>query len=102
MTYNVTSSKIARRSGVEKSTMMKSPCLRYKGEFMSLFFEKQDCLIIKVSAERVQELIAAGIGMEFNYTGKRFKEWVLISIEYIDDFDHYIEEALHYAKQKFS
>ncbi len=100
MSYDVTSNKIARRQGVEKSTMMNSPCLRYKGEFMTMFFEKQDCLIIKVSPVRVQEIIADGKGMEFNYTGKPFKEWVLIPTEFEDDYDIYIEESLTYAKQK--
>ena len=100
MIYNINENKITQQEGVEKSTMMKTPCLRYKGEFMTMFFEKEDCLIIKVSPDRVQELIAQGRGMEFNYTGKPFKEWVLIPTEFEDDYDEYIDECLQYAKQK--
>ena len=51
---------------IEQSTMMRTPCLRYKGEFLGMFFEKADAMIIKVSASRVDELVASGEGMEFN------------------------------------
>lgn len=79
--------------------MMGSPCLRYQGAFLSMMFDKQEALIIKVSPERVIELIEQDIGLEFNYTGKRFKEWVLIPIELEDQYEGFINEALDYAKQ---
>ncbi|MBF0280361.1 MAG: hypothetical protein HQM13_21375 [SAR324 cluster bacterium] len=92
--------KFIQKNGVEQSTMMKTPCLRYQGDFMAMMFEKEDSLIIKVSPHRVDELIAEGKGMEFNYTKKRFKEWVLIPLEYEDEYESYIDEALSYAKEK--
>ena len=87
-------------AGVEASTMMKTPCLRYKGEFMGMMFDKEDALIIKVAPERVNELIASGYGMEFNFTTKRFREWVLIPSEFQDDYAAYLGEALDYAKSQ--
>ncbi len=90
--------KISEEDGVTQSTMMKFPCLRYKGDFMAMYFEKEDSLIIKVAPERVNELISEGIGNEFNLTKKRFKEWVLIPVDYEDDYEFFIIEALEYAK----
>jgi len=98
MRYDQVVMKILLEEGVEQSTMMKTPCLRYKGNFMAMMFEKEDCLIVKVSPERVNEIIVEGNGNEFNFTKKRFKEWVLIPLEFEDKFESYIYESLKYAK----
>ena len=98
MSYQTIADKLSREPGVEISTMMGSPCLRYNGNFMAMMFDKADSLIIKVPAERVNELIVEGFGNEFNFTKKRFKEWVLIPIEFVDKYENYIREALSYAK----
>ncbi len=100
MSYDQVVNKIIQENGVEQSTMMKSPCLRYQGNFMAIMFDKEDALIIKVSAERVDELIAEGVGREFNFTKKKFKEWVLIPLEYEDEYEQFIYESLAHAKQK--
>ena len=100
MSYDQAVDKILLEDGVEQSTMMKTPCLRYKGNFMAMMFDKEDALIIKVSPERVNELIADGDGMEFNFTKKRFKEWVLIPLDYEDEYVSFIYEALEYASNK--
>ena len=100
MSYEDVADKMVREAGVARSTMMKSPCLRYNGEFIAMMFEKEDALIIKVSPSRVDQLIADGNGMEFNFTKKKFKEWVLIPSEFEDQYEPYIHEALAYAKEK--
>ena len=100
MRYEDVADKITQENGVTHSTMMKSPCLRYKGDFMAMMFSKQDSLIIKVAPDRVDELIAEGKGLEFNFTKKKFKERVLIPLEFEDDYEDYINEALEYAKTK--
>ena len=99
MPYKLDDAAILQHDGVELSTMMKTPCLRYKGSFLAMMFGKEDALIIKVAPERVNELIASGIGMEFNFTKKRFKEWVMILLEFQDDYPDYIKEALACAKK---
>lgn len=78
MSYDLTTSAIVRKEGVEVSTIMKSTCLRYKGDFLAMIFKREEALVIKVSPERVNELIAEGKGMPFDFTGKRFKAWVQI------------------------
>ena len=100
MHFDQIAENLTRETGVTISTMMKTPCLRYKGDFMAMMFDKEDALIIKVSPERVDELIASGKGLEFNFTKKKFKEWVLIPSEYEDDYESYIRESLTYAKDK--
>ena len=101
MSYEIIANKIAvKEKGVEHSTMMKSPCLRYKGNFMIMMFDKEDSLIIKVSPQRVNEIIADGKGREFNFTKKKFKEWVLIPREFEDNYEAFVIEALNYAKRK--
>jgi len=100
MSYDIAAESIMREDGVRRSTMMKTPCLRYNGEFLAMMFEKEDALIVKVSPERVSELIDTGKGMEFNFTKKRFKEWVLIPLESQNEYEAYINEALIYAKDK--
>jgi len=38
--------KIEHEDGVTQSTMMNFPCLRYKGDFIAMYFDKEDSLII--------------------------------------------------------
>ena len=77
---------------------MKTPCLRYKGNFMCMMFKKKDSLIVKLSTSRVKNLIENGNGIEFNFTKKPFKEWVLVPIEFEDKYESLVYEALEYAK----
>lgn len=98
MSYEQAVSAMLAIEDVEESTMMKTPCLRYKGAFLGMMFDKEEALIVKVSPERVNELIAEGKGMEFNFTKKRFREWVLIPLEFQDDYEAYMIEALRYAQ----
>jgi len=102
MSYEQAVNTILPKKGVELSTMMKTPCIRYRGEFVAMMFDKEDALIIKVSPERVNELIEQGKGREFSFTKKRFKEWVLIDQEFEDDYEARVIEALNYAKSRIS
>ena len=40
---------LLEEEGVEESTMMKTLCLRYEGDFIAMMFERDDALINKVS-----------------------------------------------------
>ena len=98
MTYESLEYKFMDAHGAEKSTMMGSPCLRYKGQFFAMMFEREDALIIKVPEQRVNNLIEEGRGREFNFTKKRFKEWVLIPRDFEDQYEELMLEALEKAK----
>jgi hypothetical protein len=91
---------ILNETGAELSTMMKTPCLRYQGEFIGMWFDKEDAMIIRLSPDRVQGMVEKGDGRPFDFTGKRFKEWVLIPIELESNYDAYLKEAMDYAKLK--
>lgn len=71
-----------RAGELEESTVMKSPCLGYRGGFMTMMSERVNALIIKVSPNRAEELIAEGRGLKFNFTKKNSKEWVLFPLDY--------------------
>lgn len=64
--------------GVVEGTIMNGRCLRVDGEFLALVDYKDSGLVVKLSRERVDELIAAGIGRPFAPAGRVFKEWVAV------------------------
>ena len=78
---------------ISESTMMGSACLRCNGDFVSMFFDKEESLIVK-------ELISLGIGNEFNYTKKPFKEWVVIPLDSEDQYPDFIRESIEYVRNK--
>lgn len=102
MTYEELERKFVNEYGAEKSTMMSAPCLRYKGQFIAMMFDMEEALIIKVSEKRVDELIAENVGREFNFTKKRFKQWVMLPKEQKGAYEKYLFEALEYAKSDMS
>ena len=100
MPYSRIAEMCAKEPGVELSTMMKTPCIRYMGDFVAMMFEREDSLIVKLSADRVDALIASGEGFEFNFTKTTFKEWVLIPRRFEHQYEAFIREALDYAKAR--
>ena len=100
MNYQDAAKRILKEPGVEWSSLMKTPCLRYRGEFLAMWFKQANALIIKVSSTRVNQLIESKAGREFNFTKKRFKEWVLIPISEEEHYLSYLNEALHYAQSR--
>lgn len=100
MSYSIAINKLLLEDGVKESTMMKNPCLRYKEHFLTMMFEREDAIIIKVSSNRVEEIIAQGKGREFSFTKKTFKEWVLIPLDYEDEYESYLYEALNHIRAK--
>lgn len=63
----------------ERGTMMGFPCLRIHGQFFASMHRETGDLVIKIPADRVDELIAAGEASPFAPAGRRFKEWAQIS-----------------------
>jgi hypothetical protein len=63
---------------VATGTMMGFPCLRVSGAFFASCDHRRGDLIVKLSQQRVQELITAGVGKPFAPAGRTFREWVLV------------------------
>jgi len=92
--------KLLKHEGVSLSTVVNYPCLRYRGEFVCMYLRNDDSLLVKITAERVNELINSGIGREFSPTGKKFREWVRVNDEHQDIFEQLMLEALDFAIQR--
>jgi hypothetical protein len=63
---------------VATGTMMGFPCLRVSGAFFASCDYRTGDLIVKLSRQRVQELITAGMAKPFAPAGRTFREWVLV------------------------
>ena len=63
---------------VEEGTIMGGRCARVSGEFLGLCDYKGSGLVVKLPRERVDELIAQGIGRPFAPAKKVFREWVAV------------------------
>lgn len=86
--------------GVTKSTMMGYPCLRVNGNYFASVDPKSGNLVIKLPAERVNELIDADAGAAFSPAGRRFREWIVIEHRQEKEWNAFINEALAFvAKQ---
>jgi len=63
---------------VEEGTIMGGRCARVSGEFLGLVDYKGSGMVVKLSQERVAELIDQGVGQPFAPAKKVFKEWVAV------------------------
>lgn len=63
---------------VEEGTIMGGRCARVAGEFLALVSFQGSGLVVKLPRERVEQLIAQGVGEPFAPAGKVFREWVSI------------------------
>ena len=63
---------------VTEGSLMGFPCLHMDGEFFASCDHRTGELIVKLSKERVQELIASGVGQPFSPAGRVFTQWALV------------------------
>jgi hypothetical protein len=66
--------------GVTRSTMMGYPCLRANGAFFACVERATGHLIVKLPAQRVSALIAAGQALPFAPSGRTFREWAAFPV----------------------
>ncbi len=65
---------------VEEGTIMNGRCARVAGEFLALVDFKGSGMVVKLPRDRVDELIAQGIGRPFAPANRVFREWVSVPI----------------------
>ena len=82
---------------VGRSTMMGYPCVRRAGRFFASFDTRADALVVKLSADRVAELLDDGTGEQFSPNGRVFREWVTITEPDPDVWEKLLAEARHVA-----
>lgn len=68
----------ARDPRVVEGTIMRGACLRVGEEFLALPDFKGSGMVVKLTRERVEELIEQGVGEPFAPAGRTFKEWVAL------------------------
>ncbi|MCA9488942.1 MAG: hypothetical protein KC621_03445 [Myxococcales bacterium] len=71
-------STLLGETGVVRGTIMNFPCLRQGTEFFGMPHHETGDAVLKLSRQRVAELVAEGVGRPFGPGGKVFAEWVLI------------------------
>jgi hypothetical protein len=84
-------------SAVTRSTMMGLPCLRVNGAFFASFDRRTDQLLVKLAADRVDQLIASGEAAAFAPAGRRFRQWAGITWARRAHWQALLEEALEFV-----
>jgi hypothetical protein len=84
---------------VRPSTMMGLPCVRLHGRFFASLDRRSGALLVKLPAERVGQLIAAGDGQPFAPAGRVFREWVAVPRPDRRRWRSLLAEARDYASQ---
>ncbi|HVA26497.1 MAG TPA: hypothetical protein VMW62_19170 [Chloroflexota bacterium] len=70
---------LADEPGVSVARIMRSEGLNVNGKFFA--FLRKDVLVLKLPAPRVQELVASGLGRQFEpRPGRLMREWALIDV----------------------
>jgi hypothetical protein len=87
---------------IGRATMMGYPCVRLAGRFLASYEDKAHCLVVKLPAERVTELVANGHGAPFAPAGKVFREWVSIPTADRNLWQTVLAEAVDFARQGLS
>ena len=70
--------ELTEHPAIEEGTMMGTRCLRVNGDFLAMVYHKTDSLIVKLPADRVTELVDAGVSEPFAPNGRVFKEWTSV------------------------
>jgi hypothetical protein len=82
---------------VRRSTMMGLPCVRLDGRFFASLDRLTGALLVKLPAERVTALVAAGEGEPFAPAGRVFREWVAVPRPDREGWSALLAEARNHA-----
>ena len=74
-------------------------CVRVAGEFLALVDFKGSGLVVKLPRERVDQLIAEGVGRRFAPAGKVFREWVSVPEADSRQWDALLREGIGFASR---
>jgi hypothetical protein len=80
-------------TGVTRSTMMGLPCLRQDGAFFAALDRTTGALLVKLSRERVDELLGCGAAEPFAPAGRRFRQWAAVPPQRTASWAALLDEA---------
>jgi TfoX/Sxy family transcriptional regulator of competence genes len=87
----------AAKAGVERARMFGSEGLRVGGKFFATFSKGR--FVVKLSRERVDELVASGQGERFDPgSGRQMKEWVVLEPKDEQSAHAFLQEALAFVQ----
>jgi hypothetical protein len=78
---------------VTRGTMMGYPCLRVNNAFFACVERSTGHLIVKLPAQRVNTLVAAGLALPFAPNGRTFREWAAFPAADPDEWRALLAEA---------
>lgn len=81
----------------DEGVLMRSRCLRVKGEFMAMPEYRTGDLIVKLPADRVAALVEDRSGRPFAPAGRVFSEWVQIPGRDGRQWEALLDEAFDFA-----
>ena len=84
---------------VEEGSMMGHHCLRSTrgGGFVATVERSSGNMVVKLSSERVGELVDDGIGAPFAPAGKVFREWVAIDRAHSEIWERLLIESIGFV-----
>jgi hypothetical protein len=82
---------------VTRSTMMGYPCLRVNGRFFACVERTTGNLVVKLPADRVNDLVSSGSGISFAPNGRVFREWVAVPIPDEGEWSAFLDEAMTFV-----
>lgn len=83
------------RDGIEEGTMFGFGCIRARGEFVAMPGSTFGGLVVKLPADRVSDLLEAGVGSVVAPAGRPFREWVAVDDETL--WRDLIEESIRFV-----
>jgi len=90
---------LADDPAVSTSTTMGLACLRYHGRFFASLDRRHDAMVVKLSTERVAEVIADRDGQPFAPAGRVFREWVSLPLADRHSWIALLAEAQQFASR---
>jgi hypothetical protein len=73
-----------------------APGLRTSGKIFAMLVNGE--LVVKLSKERVQELVAANVATQFDPGhGRLMKEWAAVPVESPEDWEGLVEESFRFV-----
>ncbi|MEO8540215.1 MAG: hypothetical protein ABI577_10785 [bacterium] len=81
----------------DEGTIMGGPCLRTKGEFVAMFWQRGGGLVVKLDEQRVRAHLSDGVAMPFAPAGRVFREWLVVPETAVDLWPEVLDEAVALA-----